>query len=454
MRVLRTLIVIVLALGVLGALALLGWATHHPDHPRLHAAREWPVAGPWVVRFQRHYLGPEETGERVPDEGAPSPPNDRDAAPARSFDARPSVWVQPDLPLYREPSHDADVELVFDRYANLSEIESRDGWTRVRYRDPRGRDRVGWLAPRPDEGPILGRATVPVGPVAAAPASPAQIESARAQLGMSLRTAKLGPYDLLTDSRNQVLIDRLRKLAAQLDDVFARRFGLRPIGRPAETVVLFETLEGYRGFKNATARIAHLNAAGHAERGMAALYRGEQNMDDVAAVFVHEISHLISRRAIGPALPLWLGEGIAEALSSSRLLPWGGIDPEGWGGSRLRVGNRITSTGEWSARQRVKDRIVEGTLPPLDRVIGIDDDDFQNRSPAPGLHYTMAGTFVRFLLDGAEGRHRQAFQAFLRDISEGGDATAEALIARLGASWDALDREYRSWMSVQGEPKG
>ena len=449
MRFLRLFLGITFVLSVLGGLGVLAWATHHPDHPRVTAARDWPLLGSAVARFQQQYLyepTPDSQNATAPSSVAPyatTPPTD---SSGQTFDAKPSLWVTPGTKLYERPSADAALVLTFDRYANLMEIEESAGWIRIRFKD-----RVGWLEPRPDEEPILGRGTEPLGPIASAPPDRERLKSAQARLGMALNITKLGPYTLYTDSRNQVLIERLRRLAPQLDDVFARRFGLRPIGEPAEAVVLFERFEDYRAFKNQTARLVGLNAAGHAGRGMAAFFRGEQDLDDVTAVFVHEITHLISHRAVGPALPLWLGEGLAETLASSRFLPWGGIDVDAWGGSRRRIGNRTTFSGEWIARQKVKDAIRENRLPALDRMIGIDDDIFQNGAPTPGLHYTVAGTFFRYLLDGDGGRHRTAFQSFLQGVASGEPATTTVLLDRLKTPWAKLDSGYRSWMLEQGD---
>lgn len=444
MRVLRGIIGIALVLGLLVAIGAFGWATHFPEDPRLTAAREWPVVGPLAAWVQDTYLPPaEDTGG----EESPATLTYRPEDPRR-HDAEPDTWVSPEMPLRRAPSEDAAIILRFDRYANVPLLEERDGWRRVRWQD-----HVGWLPPAPDDEPILGRAVDPPGPLMARPADPQRLESARRQLGMERTERKLGPYPFYTDSTNQVLHDRLARLAVQMDEVYARRFGLRPTGTPAESVVLFEREADYRRFQNQSASLVGLNAAGHAGWGMAALYRGEQSMDAVAAVFVHELTHLINRRAIGPALPLWLNEGLAETLSTSRLSPWGGLDPETWGGSRQQLGNRTHFSGEWVARQNLQNAALDGSLPPLERVIGLDDETFQRGAPQPGLFYALAGSFFRYLLDGDDRRHRAAFHRFLASVAQGGAPTADALRRHLGVAWSELDGDYRKWLLAQA-PSG
>lgn len=458
MRALRAAFGVSLVLGVFAVLGILAWVTHRPDDPRLTAARDWPVVGGAAAWLQDVYLpppvpaAPAMSGAPSSTETSAASSNEMRSAAAYEledpgrYDARPDVWVSPEMPLFGAPAADAEVVLTFDRYANLPLLEERDGWRHVRWRDHRG-----WLAPVPDDGPILGNDPEPPGPLPARTPDAERLAAARALLGLGTSVRKLGPYTLYTDSRNQMLLDRLARLATQLDDIYASRFGRRAIGEPAEAVILFEHQADYRTFQHQSASLAGLNAAGHAGWGMAALYRGDQDLDDVTAVFIHELTHLINRRAIGPGLPLWLNEGLAEALSSSRILPWGGIDPEAWGGHRRKAGPRTLFSGEWVARKNLQHALAEDALPALDNVIGLDDDSFQHRSPRPGLHYTLAGSFLRYLLDGDEQKHRAAFRGFLADVASGGAPSGEALRTLLDTSWDMLDTGYRAWLVEQGD---
>ena len=55
------------------------------------------------------------------------------------------------------------------------------------------------------------------------------------------------------------------------------------------------------------------------------LYLGEQDLDDFAVTLVHELTHLVSWRAVGGPLPRWLSEGLADGLGESATSQ--GIEP-------------------------------------------------------------------------------------------------------------------------------
>lgn len=454
MRVFRLVLPAIALVGVLAMAVAFSWFSHHPDHVWLEQTRSWPLIGRASDWLQRTY-DRDATGQEA------SEPADGTALPEivviepdlSRVGARPSTWVEPDMPLRKAPHPDAAVVATFDAYANLPELEERNGWQRVRWHGTEG-----WIAPRPGAGPLLGREPDPPGPLTSRPADPERLQAARdllahraAQTSPSLAStgaalAHLGPYALLTDTPNQLLLDRLGRMAPELDRLYAERFGRQPLDTPRETVVLFEHEDDYRVLQGLSVSLAGLNAAGHAGWGMVAFYRGERDMDDLSATFVHEIVHLINRRAIGPALPPWLDEGIAEALASAQLLPWGGIEPHAWGGHRRRIGLRIEIAGQRAARRGLQAQIRSDRLPTLRDLLGFDSEAFHRGTEETITHYTMAGTFIRYLLDGDGGRWASGFQGFLDDVANGGEPDGTVLFDHLNTGGETLEAGYRRWL--------
>jgi len=437
-RRLRQMLAAATPLVAVGLVAALAWVSHHPGHPLLARARSWPLVGPWVGRMQDGYARPPQQPASDPRTANADAPAD---AGSDRITSQPSIWVKPGMKLYHRPAVSAPITVRFAAYANLPHLETRNGWARVRWHDT-----IGWLEPAPDSGPPLGRAPEPPRPLPPRRADRARLAAACALLGTNAREQALGPYTLLTDSTNRLLITRLGRLAERLDRVYEERFGRAPRGTPRETVVLFEHEADYRQFQGLSPELSGRNAAGHAGWGIAALFRGRRDIENVSATFIHELVHLINRRALGPALPPWLGEGLAEALATARLLPWGDLEPRHWGGIRRQFGSRIELSGGRAARMRLRRALRTGALPSLASLLALDAGNFSRDAPNAEQRYAMAGTFIRYLLDGDDARWARAFQGFLDAVAQGDDARGEALRARLATRWDALDGGYRAWL--------
>ncbi|RMH18992.1 MAG: hypothetical protein D6696_11850 [Acidobacteria bacterium] len=421
------------------------WATNFPDHPLVHRAATWPYVGPWVARFQAYYLPPPppaEEGEPPAEEAPevvvvePPPLTDRDL-----------VWVEPGMELRARPAEDAKVLARFDAYANLDASEVRGGWARVRFRGRRG-----WVySERLARGePPMGRDPEPPRPLEPQPPDPERLAAARALLDGERRVA-LGPYALYTDVDNDLLLRRLEALARRLDAIYAIRFGRKPQGEPRAAVVLFRTAAAYRRFQEQTEELVGLRAAGHSGRGIAALAAGG-DLTQVTATFVHELTHLINRRALGPALPPWLEEGVAECLASSRIDAGGRLYPREIGGRRFEVGQRITYLGGLAALHELQLALGRRRLPSVETVLALDWGGFM-RSDRQSLHYAVSGAFLRYLLDGEERRQAAALRAFLDDVAAGEAPTAERLRRKLGRSWRQLDAGFAAWIRQQGDQR-
>jgi hypothetical protein len=439
--------VVLALLGLVGAFA---WATHHPESRLLVRAEALPGVGPWIARFRAGYLPapepqrPAEAGkggevevivewvphEVRPDGGRPAPP------------PSPRVWVAAGEPLRAAPDPAAPVLGHLERYLWLPVLEERAGWVRVA-----GDQGEGWVRPvRPaEQGPPLGDAAELARPLPARAPDPQRLRLALELLGTSGAAGRLGPLTLYTDADPRALW-HLDRLAAQVEPAYRQRYGREPLGGEREAVVLFATEAGYRRFQAGEAQLAGLPASGHATSGLIALYSDGTLRSELASTLVHEMVHLLNRRALGPALPPWLDEGLADDLAASEIGEAGDLRPARLGGSTVTAPGRLEYHGAVAAVRQVLAAHRRGTAVPLERLTGLDWEAFV-RSDDSALHYAEAGLFVRYLVE--EPELAAAFRRFLAAVAEGGPADGEALRAELGRSWDRLDAGMAVWVAAQ-----
>ena len=355
---------LLLLLGFAGAAA---WLTRHPEWRGLERAAEWPLVGPLAARFRAAYLPAPSAPPAPPDE----PPRwvvvwDEVEPPGSRFPARRPApaeavrlpapeplpaplgesWARPGSGLRERPEATAEIRERLRDWALLAVLERRGEWVAVE----RGGRRL-WLEAAalsaPDERPF-GSAPLPVGPGEPAAPAPERLAEARRLLGPAAREMPLGGYLLLTDLPAAGLPPALGATVAALEPAYRERTGLTPVGTAAGVIALFASEEAYRAFQAGEERLAGLPVSGHARGGLVAL-PAAAGEDETATVLVHELAHLLNRRAIGPALPPWLDEGLAEELAGSARDAAGGLEPGGYGGRMERDERRWTATGGLAA---------------------------------------------------------------------------------------------------------
>lgn len=432
---------------LLGGLAGFAWLTHHPEAAWLAEAESWPLAGPLAAAFRARYLPPEGTGGTQP--GAPAGGGGREVqvvylpetAAGELRGAVERIWLPEGTPLRTAPEAAAPIVGRLAAIANVPVIERRDGWARVAYRQL-----AGWVEAPPEEGPPpLGSDPVPPRPVPALAPDAARLARARALLGDERPGERLGPYPLYTDHADPHLVAFLGRAAEGVEAAYRQRYGREPLGEAAEAVVLFSREAGYRAFQEGEQRLAGLRAAGHAGYGLVALYAGGLGREEVAATLVHELTHLLNRRALGPALPPWLDEGLAGDLASSAFGPAGDLQPDRLGGAVRRAGDRIDFHGARASVRHLADALDAGSLVPLGELLALPWEEFV-RPPLSERHYAESAFLVRYLLAGEGGELASGFRAFLAAVSRGEPATAEALARHLGRPWSLTELGFRTWL--------
>jgi hypothetical protein len=466
-RRLREAVTWAILLSVLAGLGAFVWATYHPDHPLLARAAGWPVVGPLVARFRAYYgVGVEPAGEPA---GAGSGVAEENVASAGSDAAggetaddveigvrgpvggtlapaqRPGaerVWVSAGQALRAAPRDDAPVlgrSEVFERV----EVLQRSGvWVRVGTQAG-----VGWIeAPEGNEDYPLGSGLVAPKPLPSLQPDDEALAAARDLLGVSQPVGRLGPYDFYTDVADPGRLFWLDRLAAQVEPAYRQRYGLRPVGEAREAVLAFADEQRYRLFQGRERRLQGLPASGHAGSGLVAFFVGDRRPSEVAATLVHELVHMLNRRALGPALPPWLDEGLADDLGGSYVGPAGNLEPERLGGEAVRKPGSVDFFGAMAAVRNLNAANARGeNRPRLAELVERDWTEFV-RGEDRALNYAQAGLFVRYLQDGEEKTLAPGFHRFLQGVSDGGPAVGEALRRELDRSWEELDEGLAAYV--------
>ena len=285
------------------------------------------------------------------------------------------------------------------------------------------------VTPPPAPRAVLAATPEPPRPLPPRVADEKRLDRARARLGADRIEGTLGPYGFVGDEPPS---ERWSLLAAELDRAVERRYGLRPIGAPRETVIVVSDGGTYRQLLALEPRLAGLDAGGHTSGGIAFVRFDAASPQASEATFVHEVMHFVLRRALGPALPSWLDEGLAEDLAQT---PFDGEHRAFlWGGFRLdlrREGDRIDMRAAAAGLDNAVRALDRGERSDLVRLVDMEWDEFVG--PGGAARYARALHLVRFLLDsGAEGRGA-AFRGFLARAADGGPVDRAALERALGA---------------------
>lgn len=458
----RSLLVVLVWAALLAVLVGV-WGFFNPDSALVERAEEWPLVGPYAEELRRRgptpfAIPPEGAGEEIAAEEVPEPVVRRRPRPSPVPTPRPDVvvpvmtepegvervTVKPGIPLLSEPRPGARQVLTPTRVAVLRVLDRRPGWVQVQYGEVTGwvpaRD---WIGPEPP----LGSDPDPVRPVSGRGPDEQRLGWARARLMPPEVVGKVGPYVVYTDLRDPARLSFFDRVAAGLDSAYRSRYQVSPVGDPAEAVVLFSRESNYRAFLGQATTVAELPATGHTGHGIVSLFDGRRPQSEVASTLVHELAHLLNRRAIGPALPSWLEEGIADDLSQSQIDRSGRLLPGTLGGVTVRVGRRIEMHGARAALQDLLDAARAGGLRPLPQLLALDWGEFVRGNGE--LNYAQSSFFVRYLLQGEQGALAPGFRAFLQEVSNGRPPEPEALREKLGRSWPVLEAGFRLWVLAQ-----
>lgn len=407
--------------------------------------------------------------------GQESPaPGDRDPSKAAPILGRPTDWgpdwgpesgtaaTLVDVPagsrLYERPASAARVLRVLPE-AKLGALEWQGPWARVTFEDLEGwvlldDDVRATLEPMPrEDGLDEGRA-------------PPELEAELLDTAWGLlqegsaRQGSLGGLPLYTDSLEDEVLELLARVAAQVPEAYSRRYGLAARDVRPRRIVLFDREDSYRAFHETVVRRSgaeELDAGfvGLEVSGIVAFYAQGRGRHELTKVLVHELGHVLNRALLGPGLPYWLNEGLAEDLAISRISARGRLDPDALSrpvergqrlfappGSPVSVVTWLRMAGGLALVKQLADAERQGTLPAVADLVAKDRHAFL-RTPTS---YAHAALLVRYLVGPEDPGLAQRFQGFLRSAASGGPTGPAALWTALGRDPETLDEGFRSWL--------
>ncbi|MEE2777722.1 MAG: hypothetical protein VYE73_13285 [Acidobacteriota bacterium] len=302
-----------------------------------------------------------------------------------------------------------------------------------------------------DGPPPLGSEPALVLPLPGREADPERLSAAAGRLIDGGREARLGPYRLVTDVAPGALIEHLDVITSQVERVYAERYGLTPVGEAKETLVLFREESGYRAVQAEWGRIRDLASVAHTGYGMVVFYVGDLDPAVVGHTLLHELTHLLNRRSLGPALPPWLDEGIADDLAAARLDGEGRLHVADLSHGKIEYENRVELRGGLAGLDLLLVTQREGRAVPLGVLVRLEWGPFVG-GPRSRLHYAESALLVRFLVRPTV--RRQAFLGYLESVSRGESVAASTLEDRLGASWEEIEGAWRAFLLQQALESG
>ncbi|MEM6796994.1 MAG: SH3 domain-containing protein [Acidobacteriota bacterium] len=432
-------VVLVLALSLFG---LFAWMSRDPDAALFRAAERLPAVGGSVGALRAAFKAPAEPLSADAEDLRKTLALEATESLEPPWEGPPAyVWALAGANLRVEPSGRSEVVRSLRTITHLPRLEQRGDWHRVWHY---GGEAWVYLKDYGDHSPPLGSEPDPPLPMDPRSPDPERLARARELLGERERELRLGAYPLYTDVVDDAYLSALDAPVRGLEQAYTRRYGLVPKGSPREAIVLFARRSDFMRLQSFEG-LGGLPAAGHAVGGLAVIFVGDRAHHEVTSTVLHELIHLINRRAIGPSLPPWLDEGLCDDLSNLRLGPGGRLDPSGLSGLRYRRGGRMITEGALASLQVTAQRARRQTLPSLERLLSLDWDGFV-RSSEHRMHYDASALWIRSLLHGAQAA---AFRGFLSRTSRGEPIDPEALRRSLGGSWSELDAAYWRWLESQ-----
>ena len=375
---------------------------------------------------------------------APSPGSADEGTPAHLSLSR--VWVAPGIEIREAANPDSPLLHTMTTFTTLRSTVRVGDFFKVRHEGI-----AGWVhLPGYDVGdpaaPPLGNAPEPPRPLPAHDPDPELLARALSLFGSQEKAGRLGPYPLYTDFEDPALQIQLAGLAARHQQAYESRYGLPAIGEAKGAIVLFELEGAYRVYHLQSGHMHGLYASGHNNRGVVALYRGDRPAEEVGATLVHELTHLMNRRALGPALPSWLDEGLCEDLAFSRIGPGGELHTSEIGGGSVRGSKTFQFTGALSSLFRLRATLLDHRLPSHLELSSPNWRGF-NSNADRRASYDLAGTWIRFLVDGENGKRAPALRAFLASVAAGKEPSGDRLFSYFEDNREVVEAGFRFWLS-------
>lgn len=264
--------------------------------------------------------------------------------------------------------------------------------------------------------------------------------------------AVIGQYRIRTD----LPAEETRTLGQHLNlmhDEFARRlndaFGA-PRNEGPMSVLIFRSRDDYLYTLGARFNIHARGTGGMffvkpdtAPAGVLALWIEHLPRQRVLHVLQHEAFHQFAYRQVGPDLPVWVNEGLAEYF-----------------GTAIVVNGKVI-TGQAPSRsvETVREAVQQAAHVPFRRMLAMTQHDWSGSiaraedggSATPIRQYTQAWSMVQFLIHAEGGRYTGDFERYLRLLRDG-TTSADAFANVFGEeAIDAFEARWRQY-AIDAEP--
>jgi hypothetical protein len=246
--------------------------------------------------------------------------------------------------------------------------------------------------------------------------------------GPNLRTYETRYYTLHTDLAADDVREAVLRITLMAEEYYRRTEGLAGTVTERLPFYLFHNRQDY------------MACGGRA--GTAGVFTGTQlmavadakNPDATWHAVQHEGFHQFVLAAIGPRLPMWANEGLAEYF-----------------GHGIFTGDEFIVGLIPPARlARLKAALDGGQLRPLQDMLLMSPEAWNGALTA--ANYDQAWSMIHFLAHASGGRYQQAFIGFLRDVSQGA-RWEQAWLANFGGDVDAFEVRWRDyWTRLPDDP--
>lgn len=374
-----------------------------------------------------------------------------------------SIPVRAGSRIHDEAADDAPVLATVAADAELQVVRREGDWAEVRYRSWQGwvftgvtgkrkslLDRPGWRVETTEDG---SRRFV-VAPEPTPEFTEARLLRLREVLGDGERELQFGAFRVLTDVRDDALFEQLRATIGTLEATYRSRFGLEiaPAEGEPQAIVLFAREETYRSYEDELPGISELATLGHQSHGVAVTFVGERSLDRIRRTLLHEVTHLLNRRALPLLLPSWLEEGLAEDISFCRVNEEGEVLPGTILGENERSLRGRHVSGGFASLAALLSHHRQPSWPKVADLVAADWEEFVQPELRP-THYTQAAFFIRFMLDGRDGLLAEGFRSYLQTVAGGGADRAD-LWSHLGLPEKEVEGAYDAWILSQAVAYG
>lgn len=263
-------------------------------------------------------------------------------------------------------------------------------------------------------------------------------------LAAALTPTRSRHYEVLSD----VVGPEFRALVGHMDavyDEFDKRFSsYAPKVETPVRLYLFQTQREYEqtlAAKNVEAGntsgifFARPAPPSGIEAGLAA-WIGGADRQRLRHVLQHEGFHQFAFLRISPELPIWLNEGLAEYFGQGLLI-----------GQRFELGlvpeDRLL---------RLRQSIRNGQMFPFSQMLSMEHADWNTRvaddDRRAGLQYDQAWAMVHFLVHGERGKYKDAFERYIRLISDGAPSEAAFIKAFDTANPAAFEQAWVKFVTL------